>query len=249
MSKKYIVITIIVLMLIIGSSITFKIALDFNKETKIKNEISEITKYLEINEDNNLAVILDRRIITKGPYSEVEKSIKLYYKNLYSSLDNLNFLLDEDNFTNYLSSKNLNEDKPSFIKSKNNLQNSKAQMEENYNRFIDTLTNNSTKITFLTDKDLKRYYRDFYLELTSFSVKDEFSEKIESSYKETLNKIEIYNEIFDFLAANKGHWEIQNDAIVFDDTIIYEEYVNITEKINSNTIIEDEENDKEVSES
>lgn len=50
-----------------------------------------------------------------------------------------------------------------------------------------------------------------------------------------------------FLAANKGHWEIQNEAIAFDDPVIYDEYINITNKLNSSK--ESEPEVKEVSES
>lgn len=246
MKKKQLIIISIIILVIIGVFIFFKLFLDFNNETKIKNEINEIKRVAETNNDD-IHEILDRRVVKNGPYSEVEVGIKLYYKNLYSSLDNLNFLLDDDNFSNYLSSKNLNDDKPSFIKSKNNLKNSKAQIEEYYSKFTDELTNDSTKLNIISDKELKNYYLNFYLDLTKIGITDNVTETIEKSYKSTLEKIDIYNETFDFLAANKGHWEIQNESIAFDDPVIYDEYINITNKLNSPK--ESELEVKEVSES
>ncbi len=245
MKKKQLIIISIIILVIVGVFISFKLFLDFNNETKIKNEINEIKRVAEANNDD-IHEILDRRVVKSGPYSEVEVGIKLYYKNLYSSLDNLNFLLDDDNFSNYLSSKNLNDDKPSFIKSKNNLKNSKAQIEEYYSKFTDELTNDSIKLNIISDKELKNYYLNFYLDLTKIGIADNVNETIEKAYKSTLEKIDIYNETFDFLAANKGHWEIQNEAIAFDDPVIYDEYINITNKLNSSK--ESEPEVKEVSE-
>lgn len=244
MEKKHFIIGLIIILIVVGLGISIKVALDFNKETKIKNEVKEIKIAFDTNNFENINEILDRRLIKKGHYSDVEISIKLYYKNLYNSLDNINFLLDEDNFSSYLTGKNLNDDKPTFIKSKNNLQNSRAQIEECYNKFLEELNNNSNKSSYIIDKKLKKYYQNFFLELTDLAVSDEFKEKLNNDYKSTLDKINIYNEAFDFLAANKGHWAIQNEAIVFDDTIIYEEYVSITKKLNSTSIEEDTEKEE-----
>lgn len=245
MTKKHFIIGLITILIIIGLGISFKIVLDFNHETKIKNEVKEIKNAFDSNNFENINEIFDRRLIQTGHYAEVEKSIKLYYKNLYSSLDNINFLFDEDNFNSYLTSKNINDDKPTFIKSKNNLQNSKAQIEECYNKFLEELNNNSNKAAYITNKEMTKYYQNFFFELTNLAISDEFKEKVNDNYKSTLDKISIYNEAFDFLATNKGHWAIQNEAIVFDDTIIYEEYVNITKKLNPNL---SDENKEEVSE-
>ena len=233
MNKKYIIYITLTIIAIISLTIILKIIFDYQKEAKIRNEIKIINNILtsENIEENAINKILDRTIIEKGEYKLVEKSIKLYYKDLYSSLSNLYFLLDEDNFSNYLSIINLKEDKPTFIKSKNNLQDSKNQIIEQYNDFYTRLTDESIKLSYIVDKNLSNYNRKFYLEIIEEINKKDFKNNITQKKNNIINKIPIYNEALDFLIVNKGHWEIRNNNIIFDTTQLYEEYSEITKKI------------------
>lgn len=243
MNKKKIIIISIAIILILALGIITKVAIDFNKESKIRNEIKEIEKVFFSSDNTSINEILDRRIIKKGPYATVEESIKAYYKNLYSTKENIFFLLDDDNFSNYLSSKNLNDDKPLYVKSRSNLKNTKAQLDENYQKYLSDINETSNKLSYLTEKDLKSYYSNFYIELTENVITSESKEVLEKEYNKAINRINIYNEVYDFLSANKGHWAIKNDRLEFDDTLLYEEYINITDKLsieetNANEVIE-----------
>lgn len=231
--KKILTIIIISLIVIAVAAITIKLVGDLNKETTLKNEVKEISKFMNINQNENDEIneILTRREITKGKYKNIENDIKQYYQVIYSDLQNFSFLIDNDNFNIYLSSENLNEDKPSFIKSKDNLQNTKAQIDEYYNKLIKELNDESIKLSFITEARLDSYYRNFYLELTSLAISDNLKKELDIAYEEVLSKIEIYNEALDFLVANKGHWAIKNNVIIFDDTILYEGYLEITNKL------------------
>lgn len=231
--KKILTIIIISLIVIAVAAITIKLVGDLNKETILKNEVKEISKFMNINQNENDEIneILTRREITKGKYKNIENDIKQYYQVIYSDLQNFSFLIDNDNFNIYLSSENLNEDKPSFIKSKDNLQNTKAQIDEYYNKLIKELNDESIKLSFITEDRLDSYYRNFYLELTSLAISDNLKKELDTTYEEVLSKIEIYNEALDFLVANKGHWAIKNNVIIFDDTILYEGYLEITNKL------------------
>ena len=231
--KKILTIIIISLIVIAVAAITIKLVGDLNKETTLKNEAQEISKFMNINQNENDEIneILTRREITKGKYKNIENDIKQYYQVIYSDLQNFSFLIDNDNFNIYLSSENLNEDKPSFIKSKDNLQNTKAQIDEYYNKLTKELNDESIKLSFITEDRLDSYYRNFYLELTSLAISDNLKKELDTAYEEVLSKIEIYNEALDFLVANKGHWAIKNNVIIFDDTILYERYLEITNKL------------------
>lgn len=231
--KKILTIIIISLIVIAVAAITIKLVGDLNKETTLKNEVKEISKFMNINQNENDEIneILTRREITKGKYKNIENDIKQYYQVIYSDLQNFSFLIDNDNFNIYLSSENLNEDKPSFIKSKDNLQNTKAQIDEYYNKLTKELNDESIKLSFITEDRLDSYYRNFYLELTSLAISDNLKKELDTAYEEVLSKIEIYNEALDFLVANKGHWAIKNNVIIFDDTILYERYLEITNKL------------------
>lgn len=233
MKRKYIII-ISIISLVLLATITFgKIGLDFYKETKIKEEIKEIMKYINTSNytDQKLTEILERSVVKKGDYNEVETSIKNYYKDLANDLSNLQFLLSEDNFVNYLSADNLKEDQPNFIKSKANLVNSASQIEEVYQNINTRTTDINTKRYYIADKQVKTYYKDFYLSLIEDNITEEFTKKIKAEKNNGIEKTKTYNQVLDFLIANEGHWNLNQDIIVFDETTLYEEYLNITKSL------------------
>ncbi len=237
MNKKKIIIIVLAILLIIGSFIAIKIVLDFNKEAKLREEIKEISAiFTKMEDKNKLTEILDRRVVNNGQYAIVEDAIKLYYKDLYNNLSNLEFLLDDDNFTDYLSSKNLSNDGANFNKSRENLANSRVQIDEYYKLFTNLLDDDPTRAAYLEGKNIDIYYRNFYLELTTLVVNEDFRNTLKSDYERVINRISIYNEIFDFLLSNKGHWAISNDKIAFDDTVLYDDYIRITEKLNDKNV-------------
>lgn len=233
MKRKYIII-ISIISLVLLATITFgKIGLDFYKETKIKEEIKEIMKYINNSNytDQKLTEILERSVVKKGDYNEVETSIKNYYKDLANDLSNLQFLLSEDNFVNYLSADNLKEDQPNFIKSKAKLVNSASQIEEVYQNINNRTTDINTKRYYIADKQVKTYYKDFYLSLIEDNITEEFTKKIKAEKNNGVEKTKTYNQVLDFLIANEGHWNLNQDIIVFDETTLYEEYLNITKSL------------------
>ena len=233
MKKKRVIFTIIVLALILAGFLVTSLIRDLKKEKVIKDEINQISKVFgtENIDDDDVNTILERRILKKGEYAKEEDSIKKYYKDLYDDLKNINFLLEEDNYDFFLTSKNLIEDGPSFIKSKNKIQNTKAQLAECYQEFSNQIDNESIKISYVLDKDLSRYYKNFYLDLTDDLVDSSLKNNIEKKYKVLLNRIDIYNEAFDFLIASRGHWQIKNDVIAFERPEDFELYKNIIDKL------------------
>lgn len=233
MKRKYIII-ISIISLVLLAAITFgKIGLDFYKETKIKDEIKEIMKYINSSNysDQKLHEIFERRVVKKGDYNEVETSIKNYYKDLSNDLSNLQFLLSEDNFINYLSSNNLKEDRPNFVKSKNNLENSASQINEVYQNIDIRMNDINTKRYYIADKQVKTYYKDFYLSLIEDNITEEFKKRIKNEKNNGLEKIKTYNQVLDFLIVNEGHWDLNQDTIMFDEPTLYEEYLSITKTL------------------
>lgn len=229
-NKKLLIIGIILLIIL---ALTAKIALDFHKEKQIRNEIKEVTKLFGTSniDDESAKEMLERRIIDKGDYKVVEDSIKRYYKDLYSNLNNINFLLDEENEFNYLSSTNITSDMPSFTKSKDTIKNTRAQTEEYYNLFIKYLTDEEIKLGYISDSKVRKYYVDFYLELTNEVNDENLKESLLAKYNSVNNKLDIYEEALTFLENNSEHWKIKDDNIAFDTTEIYDEYILITNKL------------------
>lgn len=233
MNKKTIAIIVTILIVALVGFITIKIATDYSKEAKLRNEVKEIIKYLNSDNPNTdkLNEILDRTKVKKGDYNQVETSIKSYYKKISQDISNLNFLTNEENYNNYLTGNNLLDDRPNFINSKNNLENTKNQLEDQYNELILELTDETRKMSYIADKDIKNYYKDFYLELINEINTEEFKETKKLEKETTINKIETFNKALDFLIVNKGHWDVTNDVIVFDKTTLYEEYIRITDEL------------------
>ena len=235
MKKSRIILTTIILMLIVACFIFAKVFNDLKKENHIKSEIKEIVKVFgtENIDDDDVNAVIDRRLYKKGNYGKVEDSIKNYYKDLYSYLKNITFLMDEDNFINYLTPKNLKEDGPEFTKSKSNLQTTKSQINDKYKEFSNQLNKESNQITYIYKYKLDNYYNNLYLELISDYTPSNLGEDIQAKYDKTLEKIDLYIEALNFLATNKEHWKIVEDVITFDDTVLYEEYTKITNKIDN----------------
>lgn len=207
---------------------------DLSKEQIISEEIKEIDKVISLQDFDNDSVneILDRTKISKGEYKKIEESLKSYYKDLYNTLKDIDYLLGEENDYNYLSSDNLSNDGPSFIKSKETISNTKAQISDIYDNFNLLLNDEETILAYL-DEDTNSYYTDFYKENIEIIKDNEYLNSIESIYNEKINELDIYNEALDFLVKNSDHWEIKDDLIAFDDTDLYDEYVTITNKLNN----------------
>lgn len=236
MNKKTIIIIIIAILVIIGLGVTIKLGSDYKKEAKIRSEVNSISHFFQDNTElSSLNEIVDRRIISGGQYERIEDVTKVYYKDLYNSLSNLKFLLDEDNFINYLSAKNIKDDGPKFLKSHDNLKNSKAQIEEQYTLFNNLLNDDFTRSKYLDGRNIDIYYRNFYLELTTLVVSAEDQEAVKKEYESALKKIEIYNQAFDFLAAHESSWTINNEVIAIEDAGLREEYNNIIKQLNTET--------------
>lgn len=233
MKKSRIILTIIILVLILASFVLAKVFSDLKKETQIKNEIKEVVRVLgtENIDDDDVNFILERRIFKKGNYYYVEDAIKNYYKDLYNYQKNITFLMDDDNFVTYLSSKNISEDGPTFTKSISNLQTTKSQLTDKYTEFENQIKSEPIQISYIYNKDVDSYYKKLYLEFISEYTPSSLASDIKDKYEETLKKIDLYNEAFAFLTANEAHWRITDDVITFDDTTLYEGYKAITDKI------------------
>ena len=102
--------------------------------------------------------ILNQTISENKKYQHVEIAAKKYLQDLYSYIDNVNYLVSSEN-TNYLSIENLKKDRPDFTKSKENINNTKNQLTENINKIVMQLTDENTIISLANG--LKDIYNEF----------------------------------------------------------------------------------------
>ena len=230
MKKKWTIIIIIILIIsIITLFMSTKLGNDLKKENTIKNEVKEITKVFSTEniDDDDVNEILNRRLIKKGEYAKVEDSIKCYYQDLYSSIKNLSFLISSSNYSSYLTEGNLKDDAPSFDKSKTNLANYKAQLDEIYNSYYENYSNEDKILSYIKDKKAGNYYVQCYLDVIEANKNEDLATEFEKKYNDNVNKVDIYNQIFDLLIKNKKHWAIVNGSITFDDPKLLDKYLEL----------------------
>lgn len=234
MKKKTAIIIIVLIISIITLFMSTKLGTDLKKENTIKNEVKEITKVFSTEniDDDDVNEILNRRLIKKGEYAKVEDSIKCYYQELYSSIKNLSFLISSSNYNSYLTEANLKDDAPNFDKSKTNLSNYKAQLDEIYNSYNDIYSNEDKILSYIKDKKASNYYIQFYLDIIEENKNEDLAKEFEKEYKDNTDKVDTYNKIFDFIIKNNKHWAIVNESITFDDPKLLDEYLELYNSLN-----------------
>lgn len=232
MKNKKNMILIIAIIVIIVLGITIKISLDFYQENKVKKEVEAIINILENDPENETAIneILNREVVKNGKYNKLETSIKSYYKEFYLNYSNLLFITSEDNFSYYLSTSTLKENRPSFINLKNNLDNTSNQLSEIYNTIDNLIKDNSLKLPYITEHNLNSYYKKLYLSLIDDYLPDTFN-KIKTQKENAQKKLEIYQEAINYLSTHNNEWELKNNNVTFKDIIKNDEYQNIINKL------------------
>ena len=241
MRKKIIIGSAVVLVLTIVGFYLYKLNTELTEEKKINNEFNKIIEYNKKREENKDKIdeILNQTISENKKYQHVEIAAKKYLQDLYSYIDNVNYLVSSEN-TNYLSIENLKKDRPDFTKSKENINNTKNQLTENINKIVMQLTDENTIISYIKEYKLDKYYINFYKELVSSSEQD--AESIKNKYNYLFERLDTYIEALDFLTENNKYWRIQNgDNLIFEKTELYEEYLNITYKLDNTQAVSTEE--------
>ena len=237
--KKTIVLISIIAILLL--SIIVKLSTDFYKENKLKEEIKEIVRLINTNPENNEKIdeLLNRTVIKKGKYNIVETSLKKYYKELYSDYSNLLFIIDDENFTNYLSETSLRENRPSFINTKNNIENTYNQIDALYTEVENEVKEISIKLPYISEYNLSTYYKELYLSLIDDNLGAEFINNLDKKQKfnkfiqenKAKDKLAIYEEAIQYLSTYNNEWSIKNGVIEFKDMSYKTEYEIIMNKL------------------
>lgn len=229
--KKTIVLISIIAILLL--SIIVKLSTDFYKENKLKEEIKEIVRLINTNPENNEKIdeLLNRTVIKKGKYNIVETSLKKYYKELYSDYSNLLFIIDDENFTNYLSETSLRENRPSFINTKNNIENTYNQIDALYTEVENEVKEISIKLPYISEYNLSTYYKELYLSLIDDNLGEEFINNLEKEKNKAKDKLAIYEEAIQYLSTYNNEWSIKNGVIEFKNISYRTEYETIMNKL------------------
>lgn len=230
MEKKIIMIVSVIIVLIVAGIFAFNIY----QINLLIGEINSINEAIEIEDiDSNSVNEKLETIKTKGKYAHLEKGIKTYFKDFFNSCTKLDKIANEEELTNILSSDNFKEDGPNFVKTKEYINNTKAELEQLKAGLLE----------FFTKEKLNSYFTNVNSKVMNMLTieiieNEEFKmnqKDIEISMNECIDIMDQSEEIIDFLKENKGKWEIDQDTLVFYNTKLMNQYNSLIEKLNENS--------------
>ena len=213
--------------------LTVLIAKDLNQEEKLRQELNEIDSLINFS-DFDYDTVNERlgKTISNGDYLVVEKAAKKYLKDTIDIILEIADIMEDETLTSILTAQNYLEDGPNFINSKIYIKNTKEQLE-NYKTKVLKQFDNETVLSYIENKNLDSYYVDFYKSL-SFSSEAEINnnkQDMEESIDSIINMLNVYDEIIDFLIANKNDWVVEDGYIIFENEQLSEEYSNLLLKL------------------
>ena len=213
--------------------LTVLIVKDLNQEEKLRQELNEIDSLINFsNFDYDTVNERLGKTISNGDYLVVEKAAKKYLKDTIDIILEIADIMEDETLTSILTAQNYLEDGPNFINSKIYIKNTKEQLE-NYKTKVLKQFDNETVLSYIENKNLDSYYVDFYKSL-SFSSEAEINnnkQDMEESIDSIINMLNVYDEIIDFLIANKNDWVVEDGYIIFENEQLSEEYSNLLLKL------------------
>lgn len=208
--------------------ISFFVIRDATMENELRKEVKYLSK-LDVTKDR-----YNRKIKTSGKYAIVEKAIKEYLDDYAVSLQNVLSIINDEELTTILSYDNYTSDGPEFTKSREYLESTKNEFNDEIDDLINKLSEDEIKAYIKTKTD-DEYYIDLYNELM-------LSSKMSSDYNETLellkssktrvnNVFDTSSEVLNFLALYKDSWVVEDGQIKFQTTELYNYYNSLISKV------------------
>ncbi len=208
--------------------VSFLVIRDATMENELKNEMEYLSK-LDITKDR-----YNKKIVTRGKYAVVEKSIKKYFDDYHLELQEVLKLINDKELTTILSYDNYSTDGPEFTKSLEYLKTSK----ETFNKKVDDLINKfgDEEIKNNIYKSTKEeYYVNLYDNLMlSSNMRSNYNSTIEllKSTKSRMNNVyDTSIEVLNFLVLYKDDWVVEDGEIKFKTQDLYNYYNELISKV------------------
>lgn len=210
--------------------VSFLVIRDATMENELKNEMEYLSK-LDITKDR-----YNKKIVTRGKYAVVEKSIKKYLDDYHLELQEVLKLINDKELTTILSYDNYSTDGPEFTKSLEYLKTSK----ETFNKKVDDLINKfgDEEIKNNIYKSTKEeYYVNLYDNLMlSSNMRSNYNSTIEllKSTKSRMNNVyDTSIEVLNFLVLYKDDWVVEDGEIKFKTQDLYNYYNELISKVST----------------
>lgn len=229
MKKKILIIIGVIIAIIVGI-IGYFVVVDLNQESKLQNELTELSNL--VNEENIDIDKINKKlntITTTGDYAIVEKAYKNYLSDNFNNIIEMANLLNDEKITASLTVDNYKEDGKDFKNTKAYLKETIQNLEECKNKYYEFLTEEKA-MSYINNKNLDSYYIDFYKNEIMGDIESERNDTtVEDSLNDVMSLLQNSEKVINFLSDNKDSWNIEGENIVFnsdDLTSKYEELIN-----------------------
>ena len=232
--KKKIFIGIGVVLALIVITIGYFVVTDLNQESKLENELIEISDM--VNEDNvDIDAVYERlnSTVTTGDYKVVEIAFKTYLKDNFDNTLKIAEILEDEKLVNILTPENYLNDGKDFIKTKEYITTTKTNLEKYKQSYIEFFTEEKA-MSYIKDKGLDDYYIDLYKDSYVGDIENESSEDIkvvEESIDDIIEILNVSEEVINFLIENKDSWNIEGNNIVFSNDELSNKYDSLLDKL------------------
>lgn len=228
-NKKTIIAIIIVLILIIGITISAYLYNKFNSE-QLQILTEEINKIIE---SDITTSSIDLNIKSQKKYGTVEKSIKDYIlklQNIYKELESANEM-NPNTIFNAENIKNNYQEVENIIKEYK--EKGKSSLEE-YKKLVEEeeIMKNINEKTFSFRKNyFINLYKTVMLSDVMKSKYENLQNKIEKIKDDMYDKADKLSKIEKYLKENEKYWEIKDDKIEFKNISVMTQYYSLLNQL------------------
>lgn len=197
----------------------YLISKELKMEDNLKREIQEINILLkqDVLNDEKINKLLDRTI-TKGKYRLVELSVKLYAKDYINKYKQIIEITNSNEMKILLTADNLEKNKTDLNNLKSYVSDSIQNLELYKKEYL--LFYQEEKIMSYLDNNSDDYYKEFYRDELIGNIEN--AVEAENSINKFINKLKMANKVLDLLNNHLDEWQVEDNQIYLDETILNE---------------------------
>lgn len=223
--KPAIAVAIVAVIILLGSVISGFIN-DQEQQSLLFDELDQLNE-MSTAEKIDYEAVNEKlgTVVTTGDYVIVEKAMKRYMSDVVAVTKSMEEAMSTPAIVNALSPDNLSAGAPDFTETKASLEAAHKALTEAKAEFQSLMT--KERIMSYLEEDVDAKYVALYEELSGGASESEepsgFNQVIDS-IDQMITTIEVEQEALDFLAKNKGRWEIEDGQIFLKTEKLVDEY-------------------------
>lgn len=225
---KKIIIGVVVFIVVVSSLVGGFVFYSIKQAEKLEKEFNEVESLVpaEGNIDSasmdEINKILDRTVASGG-YGKMERGLKLYLKDVITSIFKIDEILDDSKMSNILSADNIKNDGPNFDNTKQYLEKTKADLEA-YKAEYQSYFEEGKVMSYLEKEDLNAFYMMLCEEVVDEMEVTKVDDDLNTSVDELNATIDTSLKVINFLSSNANRWTVEGGNIVFDTNELVNQY-------------------------